>query len=265
MFLQIQYLTCMSVEVHTHTRGSLKPDPDLDPVLAIFYYIHHDWPRPDGSPGENSRLGVIAIDIELSGFTSFVGVPPSKKGATPTKGNVAATPVKGSTMATPTKGNAVTPTKGAAAATSIKGSTDTPTKGSASATPTKPSDIPSSDGTTAGMSSHVLVGSCSHGQSKSHDQSRSHDHDGYLSRCGLPCHVEVKYVSCEHKLLQSLVSLVREEDPDFLIGYEVVMSSWGYLVDRAAALDINLVSQVSRMPSEHFTCVTVWWHVQWNP
>lgn len=60
----------------------------------------------------------------------------------------------------------------------------------------------------------------------------------------------VEYVSCERELLHRLVQLVREEDPDFLIGYEVVMSSWGYLVDRAAVLDVNLVNELSRVPSE---------------
>ncbi len=227
VFLQIQYLTSMSLELHTHTRGSLKPDPELDPVLAVFYFIHHDWPRPDGSPGENTRLGIIAIDIDHSGFTSFVGVP-VKTEATPTKGN-AATPTKGSM----TKENAATPTKGGAA------------------TPIKPSDLQDVSPAKV-LSSHVQAGTCTHGRSSR----RSRDPDGYLSRCGLPCHVEVKYVSCEHELLQCLVRLVREEDPDFMIGYEVVMASWGYLIERAAALDVNLVNQLSRIPSECFTGVT---------
>lgn len=97
----------MSVELHVHTRGSLRPDPEIDPVLAIFYFIHCDWPRPDGASGPNSRLGVIAIDIDNCGFTAFIGRPPND--ATPTKGP-AATPTKGSAV-TPTKGSAVTPTK----------------------------------------------------------------------------------------------------------------------------------------------------------
>ena len=29
------------------------------------------------------------------------------------------------------------------------------------------------------------------------------------------------------------------------------MSSWGYLVERAAALSINLTGQLSRIPGEH--------------
>ena len=74
--------------------------------------------------------------------------------------------------------------------------------------------------------------------------------EGYLSGCGLSSDVRVEYVASEHALLQHLVGVIRRVDPDFLIGYEVVMSSWGYLIDRAAALDVNLVSEISRVPSE---------------
>ena len=60
----------------------------------------------------------------------------------------------------------------------------------------------------------------------------------------------MEYVTSEHALLQALVGVVRRTDPDFLIGYEVVMSSWGYLIDRAAVIDVNLVNEISRMPSK---------------
>ena len=39
-------------------------------------------------------------------------------------------------------------------------------------------------------------------------------------------------------------------DADILIGYEVQKSSWGYLVERAAALNINLTGQLSRIPGD---------------
>lgn len=61
------------------------------------------------------------------------------------------------------------------------------------------------------------------------------------------------YVSTEHQLLDSLAQLVRKADPDFLLGYEVEMSSWGYLVERAAAIDVNLVNLISRMPRQPTT------------
>lgn len=37
-------------------------------------------------------------------------------------------------------------------------------------------------------------------------------------------------------------------DPDILVGYEVQMHSWGYLLQRAAVLGLDLCQQLSRVP-----------------
>lgn len=37
-------------------------------------------------------------------------------------------------------------------------------------------------------------------------------------------------------------------DPDILVGYEVQMRSWGYLLQRAAVLGLDLCHQLSRVP-----------------
>lgn len=37
-------------------------------------------------------------------------------------------------------------------------------------------------------------------------------------------------------------------DPDILVGYEVQMRSWGYLLQRAAVLGVDLCQQLSRVP-----------------
>ena len=155
----------MSVEVHVRSRGSLRPDPEFDPVLALFYYIHNDWPLEDG--GDNTRLGVLAIDIDNCGFGSAAGK--------------ASLPV-------------------------------------------------------AAAGGGVVSGS-------------SVGEEGYLAGSGAAECVEVEYVSSENELFERLVQIVRNIDPDFLIGYEVTMLSWGYLIGRAAALNINLTNELSRMPS----------------
>lgn len=62
--------------------------------------------------------------------------------------------------------------------------------------------------------------------------------------------VEVTYVSSEVELIEKLIQLVRQVDPDFLIGYEITMASWGYLTERAAQLNANLTTELSRMPGE---------------
>ena len=57
------------------------------------------------------------------------------------------------------------------------------------------------------------------------------------------------FVPTELQLVRSIVRLVRDTDPDILSGYEVQMSSWGYLSSRAASLSINLCPLLSRVPA----------------
>ncbi|XP_065090214.1 DNA polymerase zeta catalytic subunit-like [Ochlerotatus camptorhynchus] len=42
---EYNYLTIMSVEIHVQTRGDLRPNPEVDPISAIFYRIHNDVPE----------------------------------------------------------------------------------------------------------------------------------------------------------------------------------------------------------------------------
>jgi len=41
-FLQHQFLTLLSLEVHVVTRENLLPDPQYDSITALFYAIHSD-------------------------------------------------------------------------------------------------------------------------------------------------------------------------------------------------------------------------------
>ena len=80
----------MSVEPHIRTRGCLKPDPECDPVLSVFYYIHHDY-LPQNFDGQSEKkisqnhIGVIAIDIENCGFQGVHVSRDTKKNASPRK------------------------------------------------------------------------------------------------------------------------------------------------------------------------------------
>mgnify|MGYP002716556908 FL=1 len=48
------------VEVHIRTRKNLRPDPDYDPIRALFYTISFD------SPGKDDETGVIVVnDVAL--------------------------------------------------------------------------------------------------------------------------------------------------------------------------------------------------------
>ena len=70
----------------------------------------------------------------------------------------------------------------------------------------------------------------------------------FLNKSGVSDHVQ-RYYSDEKRMIMAFQSFVRSHDPDMLIGYEIQMTSWGYLMDRAKQLDIILCPLLSRIPS----------------
>ena len=62
--------------------------------------------------------------------------------------------------------------------------------------------------------------------------------------------VEILSVASEQELFNNVVTLVSNLDPDFLIGYEVQLSSWGYFLSRAAVLGYDLCHYLSRIPCD---------------
>lgn len=44
---QVQHLTLMGMELHARTRRDLEPDPEFDPICALFYCISSDASMPD--------------------------------------------------------------------------------------------------------------------------------------------------------------------------------------------------------------------------
>ncbi|XP_052832126.1 uncharacterized protein LOC106878651 [Octopus bimaculoides] len=80
-----------------------------------------------------------------------------------------------------------------------------------------------------------------------------------LHATALPEGVDIIHVTDETELMHKIESLVQSWDPDMLIGYEVTTLSWGYLLQRAAYLNIELASKISRIPSNYsFKCLNVW-------
>ncbi|XP_061479614.1 DNA polymerase zeta catalytic subunit [Rhineura floridana] len=75
------------------------------------------------------------------------------------------------------------------------------------------------------------------------------EHAPLLTRSGISG-LEVMYTTDERALLQEVVNIVKRYDPDILLGYEVQMHSWGYLLQRAAALGVDLCQMVSRVPDD---------------
>ncbi len=52
----------------------------------------------------------------------------------------------------------------------------------------------------------------------------------------------------EQELLAAFTQAVLSLDPDVVLGWEIQQSSLGYLVDRAALLEIPLLRAISRTP-----------------
>ncbi|GAB1609202.1 hypothetical protein Ahia01_001205700, partial [Argonauta hians] len=56
-------------------------------------------------------------------------------------------------------------------------------------------------------------------------------------------------VTDETQLMHKVKDLIRRWDPDILVGYQVATLSWGYLLQRAAFLSIELAASISRIPN----------------
>jgi DNA polymerase zeta len=75
--------------------------------------------------------------------------------------------------------------------------------------------------------------------------------DGIVERIDKQAPVEVEYEEDELDLINRVVDIVRQFDPDILAGYEVHNSSWGYLIERARMkYEYNLCDEISRMKSQ---------------
>ncbi|KAH7078349.1 hypothetical protein FB567DRAFT_133332 [Paraphoma chrysanthemicola] len=75
--------------------------------------------------------------------------------------------------------------------------------------------------------------------------------DGIVERIAKQVPVEVEHEEDELDLINRIVDIVRQFDPDILAGYEVHNSSWGYLIERARMkYEYNLCDEISRMKSQ---------------
>ena len=77
------------------------------------------------------------------------------------------------------------------------------------------------------------------------------EESGIAERIAKQASVEVEYEEDELDLINRIVDIVRQFDPDILTGYEVHNSSWGYLIERARMkFEYNLCDEISRMKSQ---------------
>jgi DNA polymerase zeta len=77
------------------------------------------------------------------------------------------------------------------------------------------------------------------------------DDNGIVKRIAKQVSVAVEYEEDELDLINRIVDLVRQFDPDVMTGYEVHNGSWGYLIERARMkYEYDLCEEISRMKSQ---------------
>lgn len=59
--------------------------------------------------------------------------------------------------------------------------------------------------------------------------------------------VKITEASDEVHLMMLLIDIMRELDPEIILGFEIEMASWSYLVDRSQKLNVNISSALSRL------------------
>ncbi|EDS38599.1 DNA polymerase zeta catalytic subunit [Culex quinquefasciatus] len=137
---EYNHLAVMSVELHVQTRGDLRPNPDIDPISAVFYRIHNDVPADHRRAP--SVCGIILNRQSSSGVVSDA----------------------------------------------------------------------------------VKYNQCSYT-------------------------ADVVVVGSERELYEKFLVLISFWDPDIFAGYEIEAGSWGYLIQRGYALEMNLMKMLSRVPT----------------
>ena len=76
---------------------------------------------------------------------------------------------------------------------------------------------------------------------------------GMAHKISQQCSVEVEEEETELDLINRMIDIVRNWDPDILTGYEVHGGSWGYMIERARCqYDYNLCDEFSRMKSQSY-------------
>ncbi len=55
---------------------------------------------------------------------------------------------------------------------------------------------------------------------------------------------------------EAFLSFFKSNDPDVMVGYEVQMSSWGYLIERGSHIGLDAAPMLSRLPdSQSDSCM----------
>lgn len=68
--------------------------------------------------------------------------------------------------------------------------------------------------------------------------------------------IQVIYATDEYDMLAKLVAVVKEHNPDIMLGYEIERNSWAYVLQRAEALNVSIKSAISRVLDDKYAKCT---------
>lgn len=71
----------------------------------------------------------------------------------------------------------------------------------------------------------------------------------FLDRCVF--NSSINYVNNESELFEKLIESIKIHDPDILCGYEIEMNSWGYVIERAQVLGLEIIKEISRITEKN--------------
>ncbi|CAH2105361.1 unnamed protein product [Euphydryas editha] len=71
----------------------------------------------------------------------------------------------------------------------------------------------------------------------------------FLDRCVF--NFPVNYVNNESEILEKIIENIKIHDPDILCGYEIEMNSWGYFLERAQVLGLEIIKEISRITEKN--------------
>ncbi|CAL1531888.1 unnamed protein product [Lymnaea stagnalis] len=222
-----QYVTTLSVELHIETRGDLKPDPEFDAIQAVFYSVLDDIPADQG---RRNITGVILVDKDSwSNIAHRLESDKTSKDKSLSPGKINMLSAYPSELPS---------------TSTFPHTSDNPTIPCRSQVPMCNPNLEKIKG--------------EHPTTSPSLQSVSKPERGQalLEKCAVD-DLEVTYVQDEMDIINTFTQLVSSFDPDILVGYEIQMLSWGYLLQRAAHLNVDLCSKIARVQdskeNNHFT------------
>ncbi|XP_052087606.1 uncharacterized protein LOC127724637 isoform X3 [Mytilus californianus] len=220
---EVQNLTVFSMELLADSRGDLFSDPEIDAIKAIFYTIHNDV---NSEKGPKDITGLIMVDAESTKIQEELRNSAKSK--------------ESSHLSTCNNQNPST----------SRDTTSSSLRPLSKFVSHEPSNLKDNKRNFTPLLKDTVKSDQLSKLQTNTSFSGVHLNQTLLQKSGIDENLQVVYVETEMGLFNEFKDLITRWDPDLLVGYEIQKSSWGYLLQRAAQVGIDLCSQISRIPEE---------------